>query len=210
MPCCDTHLHTTFCGEEQDTFSWQGKQLPQWQSGHHLALCRPFPSHGPWCLGIDLCSLQLCPVWNMDAPPHPQQQKGKGLVWHPRSWAGNTGEVGPVTTKPERHQLHFPQNCLFRGAPCWQGAPEAPGSHWALSQAPLLGSNTLLAGQTLCVSDLGVVCPSFSLIVPSSSAAQEQPTWPEGGWHLWAATLHTTGCCFEGQHPCAFQYHPQH
>lgn len=159
-------------------------------------------------LGIGLCSLQLCPVWDMEAPLHIHtSRREKDLCGTPEAGLGVLGRwhQGPVTTKPDARQLHFPQNCLLKGAPCWQGTPEVPGSHRALSQAPVLGSNTLLDGQTLCVSDLRVLCPSFGLTVLGPSAVQEQPTW-----HLCTATPHTTGCCCEGQHPCAFQHHPQH
>lgn len=143
-------------------------------------------------LGIGLCSLQLCPVWDMEAPLHIHtSRREKDLCGTPEAGLRVLGRwhQGPVTTKLDARQLHFPQNCLLKGAPCWQGTPEVPGSHRALSQAPVLGSNTLLDGQTLCVSDLRVLCPSFGLTVLGPSAVQEQPTW-----HLCTAAPHTTGC----------------
>lgn len=61
------------------------------------------------------------------------------------------------------------------------GAPEARGYFWALGQAPTPGSNTLVAGQTLCVCDLNnVPCPTqgrghaWLFVLPCAPAVRGQ------------------------------------
>lgn len=115
--------------------------------------------HGVWGLVCALCSCVQCGTW-IALHIHTSRRE-KGSCGTPEAELGVLGkwQQGPVTTKTNANFTSL--KTLLKGAPCWQGAPEAPDSCWALSQAPVLGSNTLVAGQTLYVSDLRVVCPSF-------------------------------------------------
>lgn len=84
------------------------------------------------------------------APVAPQK-----LGWE--YWGGGSRDQSP---QRQTNANFTSLKTLLKGAPCWQGAPEAPGS--CLSHTPVLGSNTLVAGQPLYVSDLMLfVLPSF-------------------------------------------------
>lgn len=135
-------------------------------------------------------------------------------------------EVAPGTSHHKaRHLPHFPQSHLLKVAPCWQGAPETQGSCWPLGQTPILGSNTLVAGQMLSMSDPNrapcpmqgrdhvqlLVLPCALMVLGPAASEPEQlkaalkgcSEVGRGGWHStpWAAAPCPAGCCYRGSVP---------
>lgn len=167
------------------------------------ALCRCFPSQCPQILRVWLrtpCSCAQCSRW-VRLPCQHQQ--------HPASGAG---EYWGTSHHKARHQPHIPQSHLLKVAPCWQGALEAQGSHWAMGQALILGSNTFVAGQMLCVCLTPTRLGPRAASCAGSCCCAEQPAQleaaPKGCSEGWGGgpgpAQHMLGCC---PSPCRVLLH---
>lgn len=179
--------------------------------------------------------LQLCPAWEMGVPAMSVPAEGRMPVAPCELGWGVPEEVAPGTSHHKaRHLPRFPQSHLLKVAPCWQGAPETQGSCWPLGQTPILGSNTLVAGQMLSMSDPNrapcpmqgrdhvqlLVLPCALMVLGPAASEPEQlkaalkgcsEVGGGGGTaHLGLLPLALQGAATEDQCPHLFQCSPQH
>lgn len=146
VPWCESPTHHTLWGENRDHAPGRVRGCPRGRKGtiqphtwpkvfgdwSVLSAAVPSVGHG--------CPSTYTPAEEKRAPVAPQE-----LGWE--CWGDGTRDQSPQS----QTDANFTSlKSLLKGAPCWQGAPEAPGSCWAVSQVPVLGSNTFVAGQILC------------------------------------------------------------
>lgn len=156
--------------------------------------------------------LQLCPAWEMGVPAMSVPAEGRMPVAPCELGWGVPEEVAPGTSHHKaRHLPRFPQSHLLKVAPCWQGAPETQGSCWPLGQTPILGSNTLVAGQMLSMSDPNrAPCPmqgqdhvqllvlpcALMVLGPAASEPEQLKAALKGCSEVGGGVAqHTLGCC---------------